>query len=80
VISLTDSELQPCYAAKMDRSLREHIGLLDQRLRVLHEELKIVLHPDRRASIETEIRIVHLALTHYRTALELEKQVTRTAS
>jgi hypothetical protein len=61
----------------MDRPLREHIDALDQRLRALHSTLQTTQDTEQRSRIETEIRIVHLAIAHYRSALDLECEINR---
>jgi hypothetical protein len=60
----------------MDRPLKDHISYLERRL----QELNAQIMENRRTQIdrnhiESEIRAVQLALTYYRKALELERQV-----
>ena len=60
----------------MDRSLREHIATLEQRLQALNKELmESTRTRAERNRIESEIRLAEMALTYYRKALELEKQI-----
>jgi hypothetical protein len=61
----------------MDRPLREHVSHLEQRLRLLNNQLmeasRTIVERNR---IESEIRAAELALVYYRKALELEKQLS----
>ena len=61
----------------MDRTLREHITHLENRLKELNRQIM----EDRRTQaernrFESEIRAAELALTYYRKALELKQQLT----
>jgi hypothetical protein len=62
----------------MDRTVREHIAYLETRLRDLNAEIM----EDRRTHdevnrLQSEIRAAEMALTYYRKALELEKQISQ---
>ena len=57
----------------MDVSVREHLQRLEQRLQALSQEIMENRTRDDRNKLEAEIRAVNLAITHYRTALELEE-------
>ena len=60
----------------MDRPLRDHIGELEQRLkRLAAESMENRLSRTERNRVEAEIRAVNMALTHFRDALELERQL-----
>ena len=60
----------------MDRTLREHISHLEQKLQALnHQIMENRRTQAERNRIESEIRAAQLALTYYRKALELEQQV-----
>jgi hypothetical protein len=60
----------------MDRTLREHITHLEQRLQVLNNQIMENRRTQiERNRIESEIRAAELALTYYRKALELEQQI-----
>ena len=60
----------------MDRPLREHIGELEKRLsRLAAKSMENRLSRTERNRVEAEIRAVNLALTHFREALELERQL-----
>jgi hypothetical protein len=60
----------------MDRPLKEHIQTLEQRLLDLNEKMmRNQLDVTERNKVEAEIRAAHLAITHYRAALELEKSI-----
>lgn len=61
----------------MDRPLREHVSHLEQRPRLLNNQLMEVSRTIvERNRIESEIRAAELALVYYRKALELEKQLS----
>lgn len=57
----------------MDVTVREHLRRLEQRLQFLSQEIMENHTRDDRNKLEAEIRAVNLAITHYRTALELEE-------
>jgi hypothetical protein len=60
----------------VDRPLREHIGELEKRLmRLAAKGMENKLSRTERNRVEAEIRAVNLALTHFRDALELERQL-----
>ena len=60
----------------MDRTLRDHISFLEQRLQELSGRLMENARTlDERNRLEIEIRAAELALSYYRKALDLEKQV-----
>lgn len=60
----------------MQRSLHEHILSLETKIQELREQLtdhhRVQLELD---STEAELRVAELALTHYRSAYELEKKL-----
>jgi hypothetical protein len=60
----------------MDRTLREHISFLEQRIKRLSEEGMNSVDLEERNRIEAEIRAATLALSHYREALQLEKSLS----
>ena len=60
----------------MDRTLREHIASLEERLQRLNAAImENETTRTERNRIEAEIRAVNLALTHFRAAVELERQL-----
>ena len=60
----------------MDRPLREHISSLEERLLRLNAAMmESDTSRTERNRIEAEIRAVNLALTHFRAAVELERQL-----
>ncbi len=60
----------------MDRPLREHISLLEQRIRDLNQEImENRLSAAERNHIEAEIRAAQHALEYYHRALEIEQQL-----
>jgi hypothetical protein len=61
----------------MDRTVREHIARLEQRLRELNSEIMDdTKSQSQRNRIEAEIRAAELALDYYRKALDLERQIS----
>ena len=64
------------YNGPVDRPLGEHIRELDARLtRLSAESMENRLSHTERNRVEAEIRAINLALTHFRAALELERQL-----
>jgi hypothetical protein len=59
----------------MDRTLREHITKLEQRVKFLSEQLMDTQDPTARNRMEADIRAANLALTHYRAALQVEESL-----
>ena len=60
----------------MDQPLQLHITHLEQRLNSLNQELMDETRTQaERNRVESEIRTVQMALSYYRKALELEKQI-----
>jgi hypothetical protein len=60
----------------MDRTLREHVTGLEQRLRALNAQImENAKSLPERNRIESEIRAAEMALSYYRKALELEQQI-----
>ena len=56
----------------MDLTVRQHIERLESHLNALNAEFMDEKNTDRRNRLESEIRAVELALSHFRVALELE--------
>jgi len=60
----------------MNRTVKEHIALLEQRIRDLHDYImENRLTQVERNRTDAEIRAAELALSYYRKALELEQQL-----
>jgi len=60
----------------VDRPLREHIGELEKSLkRLAAKSMENSLSRTEGNRVEAEIRAVNQALTHFRDALELERQL-----
>ena len=57
----------------MDVTVRYPLPKLELRLQLLSQEIMENRTRDDRNKLEAEIRAVNLAITHYRTALELEE-------
>ena len=56
----------------MELTVRQHIERLESRLNALNAEFMDEKNTDRRNQLQSEIRAVELALSHFRAALELE--------
>jgi hypothetical protein len=64
----------------MERPVREHINFLERRVQKLNRLIMDNMRTqEERNRLESEIRAAQLALDHYRRALELERQVRRSA-
>ena len=62
----------------MEAPLKVHIRNLEQRLQTLTEQLMANrVSREERNRLEAEIRAANLALSHYRTAIELERSVLK---
>lgn len=61
----------------MDQTVGQHIKNLEERLRHLNLEFMDETNTARRNRLESEIRAVELALSHFRTALELERSLSQ---
>lgn len=62
----------------MQTPLGEHIHSLQTRLETLAREMMDAnLSLEERNGLEAEIRVVNLALAHYRAAIELETAIQR---
>jgi hypothetical protein len=60
----------------MERPLKAHISYLETRLQQLNSEIMENWRTQiERNRLESEIRAAELALTYYRKALQLEKQI-----
>ena len=60
----------------MKTPVGEHIRKLEERLELLNMQVMENRALAERNQIESEIRVVNLALSHYRAALELEKDLS----
>ena len=62
----------------MEAPLKVHIRNLEQRLQTLTEQLMANrVSREERNRLEAEIRAANLALSYYRTAIELERSVLK---
>jgi len=59
----------------MNRTLAEHIGTLEQKLNSISTQIMQENDPHKRNHLESELRAVESALTHYRSAFEIESQL-----
>jgi hypothetical protein len=60
----------------MEKSVREHLRTLDQRLQALSQQIMENRSLEERNKLEAEIRAANLAIAHYKAALELEQNLT----
>ena len=60
----------------MELTVRQHIERLESRLNALNTEFMDEKNTDRRNQLESEIRAVELALSHFRTALDLDNSIS----
>ena len=59
----------------MDRTVREHITALHERLNALSAQLMEEADREKRNALEAEIRAANLALGYFNAALESEKKL-----
>jgi hypothetical protein len=59
----------------VNRTVGEHIRVLEERLRTLSDRIVDENHTAKRNQLEAELRAVQSALTLYRSALEIENRV-----
>jgi hypothetical protein len=65
----------------METMLAEHIGTLEQKLKLISTQIMQENNTRRRNQLESELRAVESALTHYRSAFEIESRLsTRSTS
>jgi hypothetical protein len=61
----------------MDIPVRQHIELLERRLRELGAQLMSTKERSNLNDLEAEIRVANMALDHYREALKLESELQK---
>jgi hypothetical protein len=61
----------------MDRTVREHLDELEQKLLALNEKMMDESNLGKRNKLETELRAVQSAVVLYRSALEVESRLSR---
>jgi hypothetical protein len=59
----------------MNRTLAEHIGTLEQKLNLISAQIMQENDTHKRNHLESELRAVESALTHYRSAFAIESQL-----
>jgi hypothetical protein len=59
----------------MDFTVRQHIEKLETHLRKLNAEFMEETDTARRNQLESEIRAAEIALSHFRSALEIENAI-----
>ena len=62
---------------RMDRTVREHLQELEQRLLSLNARIMEENDDRARNELQTELRAVESALALYRSALEIESRITK---
>ena len=60
----------------MERTLAEHIGTLEQKLNLISTQIMQENNTLTRNQLESELRAVESALTHYRSAFEIESRLS----
>ena len=61
----------------MDRTVREHLDELEQKLLALNEKMMDESNLGKRNKLEAELRAVQSAVVLYRSALEVESRLSR---
>jgi hypothetical protein len=61
----------------MDRTVREHLDDLEQKLLALNDRMMDERDVDKRNELEAELRAVQSAVVLYRSALEVESRLSR---
>jgi hypothetical protein len=64
----------------MQKTLAEHIQALEQKLSVLSSQMMEENDSHRRNQLESELRAVDSALTHYRLAFDIESRLSMRAN
>ena len=64
----------------MQRTLAEHIQALEGKLRALTSEMMEENDSHRRNQLESELRAVDSALTHYRSGFDIESRLSLRAN
>ena len=59
----------------MYRTVQEHLQKLEQRLGEISGRIMIEHNKSKRNQLESELRAIESAITHYRSALEIESNV-----
>ena len=60
----------------MNKTLREHIQGLEQRLNLISAQIMQEENSQKRNHLESELRAVESALTQYRSAFEIESRLS----
>jgi predicted nucleic acid-binding Zn-ribbon protein len=63
----------------MQKTLAEHIQALEQKLSVLSSQMMEENDSHRRNQLESELRAVDSALTHYRSGFDIESRLSMRA-
>jgi len=61
----------------MDRTVGQHVQALEQKLNLLNARIMDESDRAKRNQLESELRAVESALTHYRSALEAEEPIVK---
>jgi len=61
----------------MDRTVGQHMLALEQKLNLLNSRIMDESDRAKRNQLESELRAVESALTHYRSALEAEELIVK---
>jgi len=63
----------------MDRTVAQHIQALEEKLNSISAQIMQENDSDKRNHLESELRAVESALTHYRSAFEIENRLSTTS-
>ena len=61
----------------MDKTVGQHMQALEQKLNLLNAGIMDENDRAKRNQLESELRAVESALTHYRSALEVEERILK---
>ena len=59
----------------MDRTLKDHLEWLQGKLETLNNQIMESASREQANHLQSEIRAIELAITHYQTALNIERRV-----
>jgi hypothetical protein len=63
----------------MDRTVAQHIQALEEKLNLISAQIMRENDSHKRNHLESELRAVESALTHYRSAFEIENRLSTTS-
>jgi prefoldin subunit 5 len=63
----------------VDRTLKDHLDWLQGKLESLNNQIMECENREKANHLQSEIRAVELAITHYQTALDIERRIASSA-